>query len=32
MNALTDLQAIAVEALATLDTGHQIQPFAVDLA
>jgi len=28
MNALTDLQAIAVEALAALDTGHQIQPFS----
>jgi len=28
MSALTDLQAIAVEALAALDTGHQIQPFS----
>lgn len=28
MNALTELQAIAVEALAALDTGNQIQPFS----
>jgi hypothetical protein len=28
MNALTELQAIAVEALAALDTGRQIQPFS----
>jgi 2-keto-4-pentenoate hydratase len=27
MNALTELQVIAVESLAALDTGHQIQPF-----
>ena len=28
MKALTELQAIAVEALAALDTGRQIQPFS----
>ena len=28
MNALTELQAIAVEALAALDTGRQIEPFS----
>ena len=28
MNALTELQAIAVEALAALDTGRQIPPFS----
>ena len=28
MKALTEVQAIAVEALAALDTGHQIQPFS----
>jgi 2-oxo-3-hexenedioate decarboxylase len=28
MNALSELQAIAVEALAALDTGNQIQPFS----
>ena len=28
MDALTELQAIAVEALAALDTGRQIQPFS----
>ena len=28
MNALTELQAIAVEALDALDTGNQIQPFS----
>ena len=27
-NALTELQAIAAEALAALDTGHQISPFS----
>jgi hypothetical protein len=27
MNALTELQAIAVEVLAALDTGNRIQPF-----
>jgi 2-oxo-3-hexenedioate decarboxylase len=28
MNALTELQAIALEALAALDTGRQIEPFS----
>ena len=28
MDALTELQAIAAEALAALDTGRQIQPFS----
>jgi 2-oxo-3-hexenedioate decarboxylase len=28
MKALTEVQAIAVEALAALDTGHQIQPLS----
>ena len=27
-NALTELQAIAAEAFAALDTGHQISPFS----
>jgi len=26
-NTLTELQAIGAEALAALDTGHQISPF-----
>ena len=28
MKALTELQAIAAEALAALDTGRQVQPFS----
>jgi len=28
MDALIDLQAIAAEAFAALDTGHQITPFS----
>ena len=31
-NALTELQAIAAEALAALDTGHQISPFSARLS
>jgi 2-oxo-3-hexenedioate decarboxylase len=31
-NALTELQAIAAEAFATLDTGHQISPFSARLS
>ena len=32
MNALTELRAIAVEALAVLDTGRQIEPFSSRLS
>jgi 2-oxo-3-hexenedioate decarboxylase len=31
-NALTELQAITAEALAALDTGHQISPFSARLS
>ena len=31
-NALTELQAIGAEALAALDTGHQISPFSARLS
>src|SRR6516164_8236372 len=32
MNALTELQAVAAEAFATLDTGRQIEPFSSRLS
>jgi hypothetical protein len=31
-NALSELQAITAEALAALDTGHQISPFSARLS
>ena len=31
-NALTELQAITAEALAALDTGHQISPFSARIS
>jgi 2-oxo-3-hexenedioate decarboxylase len=32
MDALIDVQAVAAEAFATLDTGHQIEPFSLRLS
>ena len=32
MNALTELQAVAAEAFATLDTGRQVEPFSSRLS
>ena len=32
MDALIDIQGVAAEAFATLDTGHQIEPFSSRLS